>query len=224
MKNFDRSTKRKRPETPAWEPKPLKVTQNVGEISARSLTVHHDELYEGYVKKANEIRSRLQTLAKDGAAEAKGNATYSELRGLKESETYAINGVYLHEWYFDGLGGGVKMTGSEKPGSALASAIADEFTNTEDFIRFFSECAMSARGWTILAWNIKAQRLAIYNSDAHNQGGVWGAIPIIVLDVYEHAYFMDFAADRAAYIKNFWKYFDWRTANTLFEQVQLISV
>ena len=221
MKTADKSATRV--QRAPYEAKPLKVKQNIGGISAGSLEVHHDELYEGYVKKANEIQSRLDVLAADSTGQTKGNATYSELRGLKENETYAVNGIYLHEWFFDGLRGDVRPAGSEKPGPALAAAIAAQFNTTENFIHFFSECAMSARGWTVLAWDTKAHRLAIYNSDTHNQGGVWGAIPIIVLDVYEHAYFMDFAADRGAYIETFWKHFDWRGADKLFAQVQSIQ-
>lgn len=225
MNALDRSTKFRTARRHAYQPKPLKVRQNVGGISAKSLEIHHDELYEGYVKKANEIQSRLESIVKEVTEDqAKGNSTYSELRCLKENETYAVNGVYLHEWYFDGLRGDGRAAVSEKPDEELAFAIAAQFNSTEDFTHFFSECAMSARGWTVLAWDIKAHRLAIYNCDTHNQGGVWGAIPIIVLDVYEHAYFMDFAADRAAYIETFWKHFDWEAANTLYSRARLVRV
>lgn len=222
MRSMDRQTRNKAL-LPAYGTKPLKVKQNAGAISARTLTMHHDELYAGYVEKANEIQARLETVTKEVLEDrAKGNSTYSELRGLKENETYAINGIYLHEWYFDGLRGDVRRAGSEKPGPELTAALADKFRSTEDFIRLFTECAMSARGWTILAWDTKSQQLAIYNCDTHNQGGVWGAMPIIVLDVYEHAYFIDFAADRAAYIDAFWKHLDWEAADKLYCRVRLI--
>ncbi|MBM5790138.1 superoxide dismutase, partial [Candidatus Parcubacteria bacterium] len=54
---------------------------------------------------------------------------------------------------------------------------------------------------------------------AHNQGGVWGCLPVIVLDVYEHAYFLDYGSDRAAYIADYWKNFNWDAANRLFEHI-----
>ena len=94
----------------------------------------------------------------------------------------------------------------------------------EAFIKYFSECAMAARGWSVLAWDTRESRLWIYNADAHNQGGVWGALPIIVLDVYEHAYFMDYGADRKAYLKAFWKNFNWSAANDLYKRASSIRL
>jgi Fe-Mn family superoxide dismutase len=83
---------------------------------------------------------------------------------------------------------------------------------------------MAARGWTVLAWNTRENRLWIYNSDTHNEGGVWGALPIIVLDVYEHAYFMDYGSDRQAYLKAFWKNFNWSAANDLYKRASTIRL
>jgi superoxide dismutase len=84
-----------------------------------ALENHHDKLYVGYVEKKNEIENELEKLGRDivGGKAAGGNTTYSELRALKDGETYAVNGVYLHEWYFAGLGG--RFTGSERPHSAV---------------------------------------------------------------------------------------------------------
>jgi Fe-Mn family superoxide dismutase len=61
----------------------------------------------------------------------------------------------------------------------------------------------------VLAWDTHDKTLRIYNGDTHNQGGVWGALPLLVLDVYEHAYFMDFGSDRKAYIQDFMAHIDW---------------
>ena len=87
-----------------------------------------------------------------------------------------------------------------------------------------TECGMAARGWAIIAWDTKDGKLRQYNADAHNQGGVWGCIPIIVLDVYEHAYFIDFGSDRKAYIEAFWKNFDWKSAEELYLKVKDIKL
>ena len=83
---------------------------------------------------------------------------------------------------------------------------------------------MAARGWAIIAWDTKDGKLRQYNADAHNQGGVWGCIPIIVLDVYEHAYFADYGSDRKAYIAAFWKNLDWKAANARFERSKGLSL
>jgi Fe-Mn family superoxide dismutase len=205
-----------------YEAKALPFRVPLSGISNRALENHHDKLYVGYVEKKNEIENELEKLGRDivGGKAAGGNTTYSELRALKDGETYAVNGVYLHEWYFEGLGG----DGSLDQATALRNEIEQSFGSIESFVKYFSECAMAARGWTILAWNTKESRLWIYNSDAHNQGGVWGCLPVIVLDVYEHAYFMDFGADKHKYIETFWKNFNWTAANELFERVSAVRL
>ena len=210
-----------KPERNNYEPKPLSFRTPLNGISDRTLKAHHDKLYAGYVDKKNEIENRLEELGREIVHdEDKGNTTYSELRGLKDGETYAVNGVYLHEWYFEILGG----DGAFENAGELVEALTENYGSIESFIKYFSECAMAARGWTVLAWNTKESRLWIYNSDAHNQGGVWGALPVIVLDVYEHAYFMDYGADRQAYLKAFWKNFNWTAANDLFKRASTIRL
>jgi len=78
--------------------------------------------------------------------------------------------------------------------------------------------------WAIVAWDTKKGKLMQYNADSHNQGGVWGCVPIIVLDVYEHAYFIDFGSDRKQYIEAFWKNFDWQAAEELYLKIREIKL
>lgn len=224
MKNLK---KKPAPEPPGrphhdYKAKALPFRTPLPGISDRTILNHHDKLYAGYVKKKNEIENRLEVLGHqivDGEAEG-GNTTFSELRALKESETYAVNGVYLHEWYFEVLGGDGKFENARE----LVDAIDEAYGSVHAFITYFSECAMAARGWSVLAWDTREGRLWIYNCDAHNQGGVWGALPVIVLDVYEHAYFADYGADRKEYLKAFWKNFNWSAANELFRRVSAIRL
>lgn len=201
----------------AYEPKPLPFAQPLEGISANALAIHHDKLYVGYVKKMGEIAEKLKELSTGAADLSAANQTYSELRALKDGETFAVNGVYLHEHYFNVLGG------SGKPGGALVDSLVEKHGSLEHFLAYFSACGMAARGWVVLAWDTHVGRLNIYTGDAHNQGGVWGAIPIIVLDVYEHAYFMDYGADRKAYIEVFWKNLNWEAANAAFERARKYS-
>lgn len=198
------------------ETKPLPFSKELNGISKRTLEIHHDKLYAGYVKKTDEISEKLKAIVNSGQFE--GNATYSELRALKDAETFAVNGVYLHEWYFDVLGG----DGDWKEAPELSKALEEKWGSVENGIKYFSACAMAARGWSVLAWDTKANKLKHYNGDAHNQGGVWGAIPIIVLDVYEHAYFIDFGSDRKAYIEAFWKNFNWQVTEEMFKKASKI--
>ncbi len=176
-------------------------------ISQKTLDVHYDKLYQGYVKKKNEIEERLKT------TKPEGNGTHSDWRELKLEETFAANGVYLHEFYFDVLGGDGQSSGG------LVDALAQEFGSFEVWVADFTACGMSARGWVVLGFDTKDGRLHNYNADMHNQGGVWGVLPIIVLDVYEHAYFIDYGADRAKYIQDYFKNLNWPAASARYEAV-----
>lgn len=194
--------------------KPLTFTSLKG-ISDKTIAIHHDKLYAGYVAKKNEIGEKLSTLSHGGDISG-ANQSYSELRALKDGETFAVNGAYLHEWYFDALGGDGAPTG------AIIKALAEQYGSLDNFMNYFSACGMAARGWVVLCWNTQESALHIYTSDAHNQGGVWSCLPILVLDVYEHAYFIDEGADRKAYIAHWWKNINWKIADELYARAQAI--
>ncbi len=201
------------------DPKPLPFDQTkLQGISEKTLAIHHDKLYAGYVAKVNEIGEKLKELRLAGKNQ--GNATYSELRALKDAETFATNGVYLHEWYFDVLGG----DGATEKAPELSKALSEKWDSIEVAISAMSECAMAARGWSVLAWDTKIGKLKHYSSDAHNQGGVWGCLPIIVLDVYEHAYFIDYGSDKKKYIEDFWKNFSWTKAEELYLKAREVKL
>jgi len=181
--------------------KPLKFKTLPG-LSEKQLTEHHDVLYAGYVKKTNEIRQKLGAVDKTTA-----NATYSDLRELKIEETFALNGVKLHEGYFDNLGGDGKATG------AVVKLIERDFGGVEKWAEEFKALGMTARGWVVLAYDLDEKRLFNFVCDVHNQGGIWSAVPLLVLDVYEHAYFIDYATGRKGYIEAFMKNIDWKAVN-----------
>jgi Fe-Mn family superoxide dismutase len=200
-----------------YNTKPLPFSEDLEGISKKTIEQHHDKLYVGYVNKSNEIREKLVVLRESGNFE--GNATFSELRALKDAETFAVNGVYLHEWYFDLLGG----NGDWQKAPNLVKLIEEKWGSMEKGIAYFSACAMAARGWSILAWDMKYGKIKHYNSDIHNQA-VWGCVPLITLDVYEHAYFMDYGTDKKGYIQAFWKNMNWEAAEMLLNKVSGITL
>ncbi len=189
--------------------KPLKYTKLDG-LTERQLKEHHDVLYAGYVKKLNEIEAKLKTADKTTA-----NATFSDLRELKLEETFAKNAIVLHEGYFDNLGG------DGKPKGELAELIKKDFGSVEAWIEEFKALGMCARGWTVLAWDWNDMKLVNYICDAHNQGGVWNASALLILDMYEHAFFIDYATGKKAYIETFMKNIDWKALNEMAEKLQL---
>lgn len=184
-------------------------------ISDKTIMIHADKLYQGYVKKKKEIQDKLATLSADDLTNA--NQSYSALRALKDGETFSVNGVYLHEFYFSALGGAGEPTGT------LVEEIKKVY-GWEQFVATFSACGMAARGWVVLAWDTREGRLRIYTADVHNQGGIWGCIPLLVLDVYEHAYFIDYGADRKTYITDWWKNLNWSAADAIYTKVQGMKI
>lgn len=192
------------------EPKPLKYQELPG-LSARQLAEHHDVLYVGYCKKTDEIREKLQ-----GADLSKANATWADFRDLKLEEGFAANGVRLHERYFDNL-----SPTPTPPGATLAEWLTADFGSVEKWAEEFAALAMASRGWAVLAFDLYEGRLRNYLSDMHNQGGVWGGIPLVVMDVYEHAYFLDFATARKKYLDTVMPLIDWAPANARLEKFHL---
>jgi len=195
---------------PELQVKPLKYKELPG-LSEKQLSEHHDVLYAGYVKKTNEIRAAL------GAADlSKTNATFSELRELKLEEGFAANGVTLHERYFDNL-----KAGGDVGKHAVAKWVVEDFGSMEKWTDEFAALGIAARGWVVLAFDLNDGKLHNYICDMHNQGGVWGAIPLLVLDVYEHAYFLDYATARKKYIDTFMQNLDWTVAEGIAEKFGL---
>lgn len=188
-----------------YAPKPLTFKELKG-ISQKTMEIHHGKLYTGYVNKRNEIEEKLGTV--DFAS---ANQTYSDLRSLKVEETFAGNGQVLHEAYFGVLGGS-----GGRPTGALLQAITHEFGTYEHWEAEFKATGMAVRGWVVLAYDTNDGRLHNYVGDAHNQGGMWGAIPILVLDVYEHAYFIDYGSDRKKYIEDYMLNINWQIAEEVF--------
>lgn len=191
--------------------KPLKYKSLQG-LSEKQLSEHHGILYAGYVKKINEIWNKLKTVDLSLA-----NATHSDLRELKVEETFALNGVKLHEAYFDNMGG------DSKPSGDIAAWIAKDFGSHEKWEAEFKALGICARGWVVLALDIEDGKLHNYVCDVHNQGGIWGSIPLLVLDVYEHAYFIDYATGRKSYIEAFMKVIDWKHVNEIIKKYKLAS-
>lgn len=181
------------------EIKPLKYTQLNG-LSERQIAEHHDVLYAGYVNKLNEIEELLKR-----ADKSKANGTYAEFRELKKEEVFATNGKQLHEAYFDNLTDSTSNDAKEK----VASILSRFFDSFDAWLEDFKACGMAARGWVVLAYNFEDGKLHNYISDTHDNGGVWSCIPILVLDVYEHAYFLDYGTKRKDYIEKFMDSIDW---------------
>lgn len=192
-----------------FAPEKNRFTKDLPGMTLKMLNEHF-KLYEGYVKKTNEIQSKLEAADKSEA-----NGVFSYIGELKRQETFAVNGMKLHEVYFGHLGG------NGKEGGNLVKILERDFGSLEAWKIDMIATGLAARGWAILAYDFKDKKLHNYGSDAHNVGAVWGAIPLIVLDVYEHAYFMDYGVNRKDYIASFFKNLDWGFANKIVREYEL---
>ncbi len=187
------------------EAKKFSSIKELNGISEQTMT-EHNKLYEGYVKKANEIMEKLATVDKSTA-----NQVFSDIRSLKVDLTFAVGGVKNHELYFSHLGG----DGGE-PSGKLHEMICRDFGSFEDWKTDMKATAMAARGWAWLAYDWDTKKLFNYIGDAQNTFPVWNAIPFLALDVYEHAYYLDFQTKRADYIDVFFNNLDWKSIEEVF--------
>jgi Fe-Mn family superoxide dismutase len=171
-------------------------------ISRETVEAHY-KLYQGYVNKRNEILGKL-----DGVDLASANQVYSEFRALKVDLTFAIGGIKNHEIYFEHLGG----HGGD-PAGIFGDLVRRDFGSTANWQADLKATGLGARGWAWTAYDWDEGRLFNYIGDAQNTFPVWNATPLVALDVYEHAYFIDFATDRAAYIDAFMNNLDFDVVN-----------
>ncbi|WP_455718279.1 superoxide dismutase [Anaerosporobacter sp.] len=170
----------------------------VNEIQFRN----HLILYQGYINKYNEIVGVFEL--GDEQADA-ANSTYSKFRCLKRGESYSLNAIMLHELYFSNIGG----KSNEVP-SNIQQMMEKYFGSVENWRLDFIATAKASRGWAILAYEQKTKRLMNMSLDTHDMGGIIYAFPLLVLDVYEHAYFLQYGADKTSYINNFLYNINWQ--------------
>jgi superoxide dismutase, Fe-Mn family len=179
-------------------------------ISRATIEAHY-RLYEGYVKKRNEILDKL-----DGVDLAAANQVYSELRALKTELSFAIGGIKNHEIYFEHLGG----DGGD-PDGPIGDLIKRDFGSIADWRADLKATGMAGRGWAWTAYDWDEGRLFNYLGDTQNSYPIWNATPLVALDVYEHAYFLDYQTDRASYIDAFFDNVDWATVNDWVNKYQI---
>jgi Fe-Mn family superoxide dismutase len=170
---------------------------------SRETVYAHYALYEGYVARRNAILERLAAVDLDAA-----NQVSSELRALKVELSFAIGGIKNHELYFEHLGGH-----GGKPAGAAGRLIERDFGSGAAWRADLKAAGMAGRGWAWTAYDWDEGRLLNYVGDAQNTFPIWNATPLVALDVYEHAYVLDFGTDRDAYIDAFLANLDWSVVN-----------
>ena len=170
-----------------------------------SLLKNHFTLYQGYVTNTNRLMDTLGQMVKDGKT---ATPEYAE---LKRRFGWEFNGMRLHEVYFENLGGKEKIDRSGK----LFKKISEDFGGYENWEKDFNAtAAIRGIGWTILYQDPTNGNLFNFWINEHEVGHPAGGIPVLVLDVFEHAFMIDYGLRRADYIAAFFKNIHWKAVET----------
>ena len=167
---------------------------------SETLLKNHFTLYQGYVTNTNKLMDTLATMLKEGKV---GTPEYAE---LKRRMGWEFNGMRLHEYYFDNLGGKAALDKSGK----LAKKLAENFGSYEDWEKDFRGTGtMRGIGWVILYQDNVSGKLFNQWINEHDVGHPAGCVPILIMDVFEHAFITDYGLKRADYIEAFFKNINW---------------
>ena len=173
----------------------------------------HWKLYEGYISNSNALKGELEALRTEGKT---STPIYADRR---RRFGFEYNGMVLHEYYFGNLKAGVS---EPKPGSALRKALEEQYGSFEAWKEDFVKCGASRSiGWSILYLDPAYGHLTNHFVQLHEEGNVAGFIPILVMDVWEHAYMVDYGAGgRPDYMKAFFENVNWEAAEKRFSEAK----
>jgi Fe-Mn family superoxide dismutase len=180
----------------------LKHTEVPGFLSAAQIAPHHTAHYGGALKAVVAADSKLEDATKSGTAV--DPAAFAQLKRLINSRG---NSVVLHEFYFDGL-----SPKSVDPEQKLRDAIEKRFGSLDKWSADFIASAKEAAGWAMLVKHPINGKLYNVVSDEHAMGVLWMAKPIIVIDTYEHAFYIDYQNRKPDYVEKFMSHIDWAEA------------
>jgi Fe-Mn family superoxide dismutase len=170
---------------------------------SETLLKNHFTLYQGYVTNTNKVLDRLAALLNEGKA---GTPEFAE---LKRRLGWEFNGMRLHEYYFENLGGKSVLDAAGK----LGKKIAEDFGGCEAWEKDFRAVGgMRGIGWVVLYQDTTSGKLINFWVNEHDAGHPAGCQPILVMDVFEHAFMIDYGLKKADYIEAFFKNIDWKAA------------
>ncbi len=178
---------------------------------SEALLKNHFTLYQGYVTNFNKLNDILVAMEKEGKF---GTPEFTE---LNRRFGWEFNGMRLHELYFGNMVNGLPaQTGGKELGEGeLKQKIVEEWGSFEMWEKDFQAMgAMRGIGWVVLYFDAEAGRLFNVWINEHDAGHLSGATPILVMDVFEHAFMLDYGIKRADYIAAFWKAIDWSVAES----------
>ncbi|MEH7495428.1 superoxide dismutase [Neobacillus niacini] len=182
-------------------------------ISEEIMRLHHDKHHRSYVEGLNKAEVNLK--------KARDNGDFSLIKHWSRELAFHGSGHYLHTIFWKNMiprgGGG--------PQGLLKKEIENYFGSFDKFKKQFSEAAKQVEGvgWAILVWSPRARHLEILQSERHMLLTQWDTIPLLVLDVWEHAYYLQYKNNRAGYVDNWWNLVNWNDVEMRFDKASEIK-
>ncbi|MEV1129527.1 superoxide dismutase [Agromyces sp. NPDC049794] len=168
-------------------------------ISGTIMELHHSKHHQAYVTGANTALEQL--------AEARDSGNLANVNKLEKDLAFNLGGHVNHSIFWTNL----SPDGGDKPTGDLASAVDDQFGSFDQFQAHFTATALGVQGsgWAVLAWDSIGQRLIVLQFFDQQSNMPAGVVPLLMLDVWEHAYYLDYKNVRADYVKAFWTIVNW---------------
>ena len=175
--------------------------------SKETLEIHYNVLYKGYVENTNKTEEKLEN--------ARRLQDFKNIKCLEKDLSFFGSGVILHELFFENMGPAIPTS----PNKSLMEQIIKDFGTYEIFKEQFTESSkvVEASGWNLLVWVPRFNKLEILQCEKHQNLTLWGCIPLLVLDMWEHSYFLQYRTNRTEYINAFWNIVNWNVVNKRWE-------
>lgn len=176
-------------------------------ISGRIMELHHSKHHQAYVTGANTALTQL--------AEARDSGNLANVNKLEKDLAFNLGGHVNHSIFWTNL----SPEGGDKPTGELAAAIDDQFGSFDAFQAHFTATALGVQGsgWSVLAWDSIGARLIVLQFFDQQANLPAGVVPLLMLDVWEHAYYLDYQNVRADYVKAFWNIANWTNVQKRFD-------
>jgi len=183
-------------------------------LSARILELHHGKHHQAYVEGANTVLERL--------AEARETSDFGSINQLEKNLAFHLSGHILHSIFWKNL----SPTGGSKPAGDLASAVDEHLGSFDACKTQLTEAAMNVQGsgWGALSWEPVGQRLIVEQVYDHQGNVGQGGPPLLVLDMWEHAYYLQYENRKAEWVDAFWELVDWDDVATRFTSATSIDL
>ncbi|MBY0098631.1 superoxide dismutase [Mesobacillus maritimus] len=194
---------------------PLPYAYNALEpvIAEEIMRLHHTKHHQSYVDGLNKAEKEMK--------KAREKGDFSLIKHWEREAAFNGSGHYLHTIFWNVM----SPKGGGKPTGELMTAINATFGSFNQFKKHFSEAAknVEAVGWAILVWAPRSHRLEILTAEKHQNLTQWDTIPLLVLDVWEHAYYLQYKNERAKYVENWWKVVNWREVEDRYNKARTLT-